>query len=397
MIREVLIDNLHHNVIYPILISGDAKRNHEIAHDRILMLLQQLEKRPRLRHVINSVFTYHDPRLQTEVAGLNFESPLGIAAGFDKDGIAPNAICTLGFSHDEKGTILPLSQIGEPQPRVFVLPEDRAIINREALPSKGMDFAYEKLSENPPDPGKIRGISAGPNNWSIKEDTAFDDYIAVTNKFLPIAHYIVLNVFCPNTPDLRKIQKREDLSILTGEIRKIVNQYQEKEQKLGNPVRKIPLGVKLSPDQDKNELLDSLDAIWGNVDFVTVANSSTDPSLKAQLVSKYKDELGSTSGRPLTKKILEMSRFIYDETSGKLPIIRSGGVMTPQDYWDALTYGGASLVQLYTAFTDKTTSTPNLAYYMNRSVVGKMKALGIQDLQSVRGMKEDTVHFWAVR
>lgn len=387
MIREALVDNFHHNLIYPILVSGDAQKNQEIAHDRILRLLEEIEKRPLLRKAITKAFEYSDPRLQVEVAGLNFQNPLGIAAGFDKDGIAPNAICALGYSFIEIGTIPPQPQMGESQPRVFALPKDGAMINRMAFPSKGMDFIYNKLSEDPTDPGKIRGVNIGPNACSVKKGIAVDDYITATEKFLSVADYIALNVSSPNTFGLRELQRGRELSILTREVKSKIIQHR----------REIPLAIKLAPDLEKQEVLNILNAIYGHADCVIVSNSTIDPSLRAQLTDKHSEEQGGISGRPLTSKALEMSHFIYEETSGKLPIIRSGGVMTPQDYWDALTCGGASLVQLYTAFTDKTTSTPNLAYYMNKFVVGRMEELGVKNLKDVRGMKEEAINSWAIR
>lgn len=406
MIRES-VDNLHHHLIYPILVSGDAQRNQEIAHDRILILLQQLEKRPLLRRTLNQVFTYHDPRLQTELAGLTFESPLGIAAGFDKNGEIPNALNSLGFSHVEIGTVTPKPQMGTAQPRVFALPEDGAMINRMGFPSEGMDFVFEKLSYDHPDNGKIWGISIGANLDSVAKSKAIDDYTNAASRLIGCTHYITLNISSPNTKGLRNLQDKRTLTELLDEVNGIIDgrrqvirfftQIGRQKAVSIEEIRRTPLFIKIAPDLTFKQVKQILDVSTGKIAGIIATNSTTDSSLRDKLKNDYKGEEGGISGTPLTRKALEMSRFIYEQTDGKLPIIRSGGVMTPQDYWDALTYGGASLVQLYTAFTDKKTSTPNLAYYMNRSVALKMKALGIKNLQSVRGMKKNEVLEWAVK
>lgn len=406
MIREALVDNLHQRVIYPILVSGDAQKNQEIAHDRIMRLLEEIERRPLLRKAITRAFEYHDPKLQVEIAGLNFENPLGIAAGFDKDGMVPNAICALGYSHIEIGTVTPLPQMGAAQPRVFRLPEDGAMINRMGFPSEGMDFVFKKLSEDRQDPGKIWGINIGANITSVKEEKAIDDYTNAASRLINCGDYLALNISSPNTEGLRRLQDKKSLDELLKEASAVIKGRQEaihflyfgKNSKVPlESVRKTPLFIKIAPDLTLKQLHEILDVSVDRIDGIIATNSSIATATKNGLQSKYKEETGGISGKPLTKLALEMNRFIYLQTNGKLPLIRSGGVMTPQDYWEALTYGGASLVQLYTAFTDRATSTPNLAYYMNKSVAERMKELGVNNLKDIRGMKEEAMNYWAVR
>lgn len=376
MIREAL-DNVHRTVIYTYLTSGTAKFDREIAHERALKLLGIIENSPSpLRAALAKYFTYQDPILETQVFGLMFKNPLGIAGGFDKNGLVPNALGALGFSHVEIGTITPTPQKGRDRPRIFDLPEDQGYINRMGFPSVGMKAARSNIAKRHVK-DSVLGINIGPNAKSVEEDRALDDYIDAAKYFKNEGDYLSINVSSPNTTRLRELQGKEAITAIVDGVKGASQEY----------FRKKAVLIKIAPDLSFAEIDDILDVVLGKVDGIIATNTTVNPKTRNSLRSTHKNELGGISGRPLTQMATQLSHYIFEHTEGRLPIVRAGGVMDSGDYFTALTFGGASLVQVYTAFVEKRTSTPNFAYYLNKDLALNLHRWGIKNVREIIGTK----------
>lgn len=381
MVREA-IDRIHRDYIYPHLISGSAQQDREVAHERALDLMERRFEHNPLLFLLSRVFTYEDPRLATVVFGKFFSNPLGIAAGFDKNGRVFNTLGALGFGFIEVGSITTRAYEGNLRPRVFPLPEDNGLINRMGFPGDGLQRCKWRLVNNLParqDRHYGLGVNIGASRPSFDENTVIEDISFAHESLSGIGDYVVDNISSPNTQGVRGLQEPEVLDRLLS----ATDRYHRRDS-LGRVVD--PRLVKLSPDLNGLQLAAILDVVCRhNVDGVVLTNTSTNKLIKDNLKGIYRGEVGGVSGAPLTDRALEVSRFVYEQTGGKLPIIRAGGVMTPKDYWEAVVYGGASLVQVYTALVNEKTSTPSLAYYFNQEFVQRMERVGATKLEEIRG------------
>lgn len=283
-----------------------------------------------------------DPEvLQTNVFGLHFCNPIGLAAGFDKHGEAVDGLLKAGFGFVEIGSVTPLPQPGNDKPRVFRLMEDKAVINRYGFNSHGHHAVQTRLEQqflvrgHPPG---ILGINLGKNKTS---DNAVGDYVKGVQCFSGLGDYLVVNVSSPNTPGLRSLQGREQLANL---IDKVLEARDTLPVNMRNP-----LLVKIAPDlsdDDKEDIAAVVSRNKGGVDGIIVTNTTiTRPET---LKSINKMEKGGLSGKPLTELSTSTVRDMYKLTNGKVPIIGVGGISTGQDAYDKIK-AGASLVQLYTA------------------------------------------------
>ncbi|KAM3965015.1 dihydroorotate dehydrogenase 2 [Aphomia sociella] len=279
--------------------------------------------------------------LNTRFLDNNLSNPIGIAAGFDKHGDAVTGLRNIGFSIIEIGSVTPEPQPGNPKPRVFRLPEDKAVINRYGFNSEGHNEVYKKIQNLDKvliDNGLL-GINLGKNKLS---ENAALDYALGIKKFYDTADYFVINISSPNTPGLRSLQKKEELQELLTVINKTRDSIQS--------VKKIPLFLKLAPDLTQEEIKDILSVITkkeSKVDGLIISNTTIDRS--SLINEKFANEAGGLSGRPLTNKSTEMIKNIYKLTKGKIPIIGVGGVFTGQDAYEKI-LAGANVVQIYTAF-----------------------------------------------
>jgi dihydroorotate dehydrogenase len=270
---------------------------------------------------------------------LTFENPVGLAAGYDKDGIAIRGLAALGFGHIEIGTVTPEPQGGNPRPRVFRLIEDEAVINRMGFPSQGMDIVSRRLLR----PFGARndillGVNLGKNKVTPLEEAA-DDYIKLMRVFAPLADYLTINISSPNTVGLRRLQGRGLLDGLLGVIQK------ERESispgRGGNP----PILVKISPDLTDEELDDAVGVILDKkMDGIIAANTTL---AREGLSSTRRGESGGLSGSPLAAGSEAVLRRVVKRVDGRIPIVSAGGIMSPGDARKRLALG-ASLVQLYT-------------------------------------------------
>jgi dihydroorotate dehydrogenase len=307
----------------------------ELAHSLTLNLLRLAGVTPGLRRIIQEA--YRAPDKPVEIFGLRFKNPIGLAAGYDKDGLGWRGLALLGFSHIEIGTVTLLPQPGNPRPRMFRLVEDEALINRLGFPGRGSDYVESKIAGTRPD-DLILGVNLGKNAETPLE-SAIDDYLGLFKRFAYLADYLVINVSSPNTLGLRRLQARRELDNLLNEL---VKARQAGE---GEIDKRIPILVKLSPDLSNSELEDALDIIIElGVDGVVATNTTVH---KEGLKSNNSSQTGGLSGKPLSTRSTQVIQKIHDYTAGELPVIGVGGVMNGSDA-QAKLEAGAKLVQIYT-------------------------------------------------
>ncbi len=272
------------------------------------------------------------PELRQRLWGLDFPNPIGIAAGFDKDARAPDALLRLGFGFVEVGTVTPRPQPGNPRPRVFRLEADAALINRMGFNSGGLDIVVRRLSTRPHH--GIIGVNLGKNRDS--EDAA-PDYVEGVRRVAGLVDYLVVNVSSPNTPGLRDLQTRGVLDALLRQL------LAAREEAGSRP----PLLVKIAPDLAPEERRDIAEvALATQIDGIIVSNTTVarPPGLR----SAAGTETGGLSGRPLFEPSTALLGDMFRLTEGRVPLIGVGGVASAEDAY-AKIRAGASLVQLYTA------------------------------------------------
>lgn len=310
----------------------------EAMHRFIMAMLGVLRFIPWGRWAVRKCCAFRQASLGVTVFGVDFPNPVGLAAGFDKNARRVNELSCFGFGHVEVGSVTPLAQGGNPRPRCFRLPDDRAIINRMGFNNEGVEAVVKRLRRR--NPSLVVGANIGKNTLT-PNDRAPDDYAACFAALYPHADYFVVNVSCPNVSSLRDLQSREQLTAIVRRLTAI---------RAAQPQRK-PILLKLSPDLTPAQIDDALAVIANqSLDGVVAANTTTRrDGLKTP--SRRLDSMGSggLSGAPLTQRALEMVRYISRKTQGKLPIIGVGGIMTPQDALNML-HAGASLVQVYSGF-----------------------------------------------
>ena len=276
--------------------------------------------------------------LAVRVLGLDFDSPLGLAAGFDKGDVSVAGLFAVGFSHLEIGTITPRPQPGNDRPRLFRLPEHRALVNRMGFNNEGAEACAARLAALPREArlGPV-GLNVGKNKVTPNED-AVSDYLACIDRLHPYADYLVVNISSPNTPGLRELQERDALDRL---LRACVARLAERA-----PGK--PLLVKLAPDLAPEALDEAVDvAIAAGVSGIIATNTTL--SRAGVEGHPRAGEQGGLSGAPLTARATEVVRRCAARAAGRVPIVGAGGVMSAEDAY-AKIRAGASLVQVYTGF-----------------------------------------------
>ena len=308
----------------------------ETAHGLALGLIRAAGALPPARALLRSLYRVADAR-PVRAFGLTFPNPVGLAAGYDKDGLGWRGLACLGFGHLEIGTVTPEAQPGNPRPRVFRLPHNGALINRMGFPGLGAAFVARRLAGARP-PGLVIGANLGKQKETPLREAAAD-YEKLMEAMSPVADYLVVNVSSPNTPGLRELQTRAFLEELLCRLAAM-----RKTQQLRLD-RRVPLLVKLAPDLSDPELDDALEAMLSaGMDGVIATNTTIG---RPGIDSPVKEEAGGLSGRPLGPRSTEMIRAIHKRTDGKLPIIGVGGVDGPDEAKEKLD-AGAALVQVYT-------------------------------------------------
>lgn len=276
-----------------------------------------------------------DPILATRVWNLDFPNPVGLAAGFDKDARVPDAMLGLGFGFVEIGSVTPRPQPGNPQPRLFRLAPDRAIINRMGFNNRGLAHAAARLAARRGRPG-IVGANIGKNRDSADP---FADYEQGVATLAPLADFLVVNVSSPNTPGLRELQKKRTVEALVERLLAA--------RAKAVPQNPPPLLVKIAPDLAPEERADIAEvALATGLDGLIVSNTTT--ARPPELRSRHAPEPGGLSGRPLFKPSTDLLAEMRRLTRGRVPLVGVGGVFSGADAY-AKILAGASLVELYTA------------------------------------------------
>jgi dihydroorotate dehydrogenase len=308
----------------------------EQAHALTLNLMRLAGSIPPVRLFLRKIFA--GQTLPVHAFGLNFQNPIGLAAGYDKDGLAWRGLASLGFGHIEIGTVTCKPQVGNPPPRLFRLVEDHALINRMGFPGRGVDFVKSQLMGYKPE-GLIIGVNIGKNKDTSLEE-ANEEYAALIRFFAASADFLVINVSSPNTIGLRNLQARHALEVLLFHVGQA-----RKEALAVNSMEKLPILVKLAPDLEINEIDQALEAVqFAGMDGVIAGNTTL---ARDHLSSPYASESGGLSGAPLFQRSLWMVRHIAKATSGRLPVVAVGGIMNSSDA-QAMLDSGATLIQIYT-------------------------------------------------
>ena len=349
--------SLYRGLLRPILFSLDA----ETAHHLALSILSMMPPLP---------VAEDPPELRSSLWGMEFSNPIGLAAGMDKDAIAIGAWQALGFGFAELGTITPRPQPGNPKPRVFRIPEHRALINRLGFPSEGMEVVTPRIEriKNVRRAGtRIRiALNFGPNKDTPVEKVAAD-YASLMARMASLADFIVINVSSPNTPGLRNWQSPDKMREIFAAM--------EQAPKLS---RHVPMLLKVAPDID-DSMLDAISdtAMALRLDGMVVCNTT----LKRNELGITSSEAGGLSGHPLRDLARERIAAVHRRTQGKLPIIGVGGIMNADDTLGHIK-AGASLVELYTGLIYE---GPGLIASMKKELANLLRREGFRSISDAVG------------
>lgn len=341
---------MYKSIIRPLLFKFYA----EDVHRFVRFCLSLFFSIPGSRWCAKKLFAVNDKRLEREVFGLKFSNPVGIAAGFDKDATMFNELSYLGFGHIEIGTVTPKAQSGNPKPRLFRLPKDKALINRMGFNNNGVLAAADNLKKR-----KTKAIIGGNlgKNTLTPNENAVDDYVAVFEGLYDVVDYFVVNVSCPNISDLHELQDQEYLEAILSAVM---------EKNKAKPKQK-PILLKVSPDLNDGQL-DEVIAVIEKTKIHGVIAANTSVSREGLKTDKEKIKAianGGLSGRPLNKRSTEVVKYLHDKSNGAFPIVAVGGILTAEDAIEKLE-AGASLVQVYTGFIYE---GPFLAKRINKAIL----------------------------
>lgn len=291
---------------------------------------------PFLSHLFRSYYSVDDKRLERKVFGLTFKNPVGLAAGFDKDGQHYQAMAALGFGFIELGTVTPVGQIGNPQPRLFRLPSDEALINRMGFNNEGVEALVERLKEGQPHQ-LIIGGNIGKNK-NTPNDQAHLDYEKCFLALFPYVDYFVVNVSSPNTPNLRALQEKEPLTRLLSLLQSI-------NQKQATPK---PILLKIAPDLTDGQLDDIIVIVQDTkIDGIIATNTTIDRTGLKTPDDRITDiGMGGLSGQPVKNRATDVIRYLHQKSNGQLTIIGVGGIGSATDAIEKIE-AGATLVQVY--------------------------------------------------
>ena len=310
--------------------------NAENAHHLTLRLFKIALSIPIVNQLFRNAYQFKHPKLKRNCFGLEFPNPVGLAAGFDKDGQHFHAMAHLGFGFIELGTVTPKPQIGNPQPRLFRLPPDNALINRMGFNNEGVDALVERLKKGKPQ-HVIIGGNIGKNKTTPNEE-AINDYAICFEKLFPYVDYFVVNVSSPNTPNLRALQDKEPLT-------KLLQHLQELNQAKASAK---PILLKIAPDLSNEQLDDIIEIAQHTKLAGIIASNTTISRAGLQTPPQKVQEIGAggLSGQPVKQRSTEVIRYLNTKSKGQLNIIGVGGIASPEDAIEKL-QAGAKLVQIY--------------------------------------------------
>ncbi|XOV67996.1 MAG: quinone-dependent dihydroorotate dehydrogenase [Fluviicola sp.] len=328
----------------------------EKIHYKTVGMIRFILRIPGMKSIWNSMYRVKDNRLKREVFGLQFENPVGLAAGFDKNASMYNDLAYCGFGFIEVGTVTPKGQPGNEKPRLFRLKEDEAIINRMGFNNDGVDNAVVNLKKRKTK--LIIGGNIGKNKVTPNE-SATDDYISAFNALFDYVDYFVVNVSSPNTPNLRALQEKEPLTQLLQTLQGLNSEKESRK----------PILLKIAPDLT-NEQLDDIISIVKDTKLDGVIATNTTISRDGLKTPQERIEeigAGGLSGKPVKSRSTEVIRYLAETSNKAFPIIGVGGIHSAADALEKMD-AGADLVQLYTGFIYE---GPKLVKDINKAILSK--------------------------
>ncbi|GAA2110283.1 quinone-dependent dihydroorotate dehydrogenase [Actinomadura alba] len=341
----------------------------ETVHRLTMTGLRLIGAVPGLAALVRRRLGPRDPALTVTALGLTFPGPLGLAAGFDKDAEACEALAGFGFGFVEVGTVTARAQPGNPRPRLFRLPADRAIVNRMGFNNHGAEAAERRLRRRKS--RVIVGVNIGKTKV-VPEEEAVGDYVESTERLAPVADYLVVNVSSPNTPGLRNLQAVERLRPLLTAVREAADRTCD---------RRVPLLVKIAPDLSDADIDAIADlALDIGLDGIIATNTTIG---RSGLVSEDRlvQETGGLSGAPLRERSLEVLRRLRRRVGGRLVLISVGGIETADDAWERI-LAGATLVQGYTALIYR---GPLWPYEVHKGLAARLRESGHATITDAAG------------
>jgi dihydroorotate dehydrogenase len=360
---------IYKHLFRPLLFLGDPEKTHEQA-------IALLAKIGALNGALDRLYCLEDKRLQVRLGPLLFSNPVGLAGGFDKNGVAVRALAGLGFGFMEIGAVTALAQAGNPKPRLYRLPEDQALINRLGFNNDGaiaVAARLRRLRENDEALRVPLGINIGRSKVIENRDAAAD-FLFAFERVYPYGDFFTLNISSPNTPQLRDLQEKD---LLKGLLRAIQQRNRELAGRVGQRVK--PILVKIAPDMEFSQAEDIVKvALAEEIDGIIATNATA--FLREKLVSGSK-EPGGLSGRPLRALATSFVRYLYRTVGGKLPIIGVGGIFNAEDAYEKIK-AGASAVQIYTGFVYE---GPGAVKRINRGLLRLIERDGYRSVSEAVG------------
>ncbi len=343
------------NILRPLIFKFSPEVAHSLAI-KALKLNNIPYPKPKDNHILETTFCEK-----------KLSSPIGVAAGFDKNAEVYNPLFNLGFGFVEVGTITPKPQFGNPKPRVFRLEEDEALINRLGFNNSGSEQISKRIKEN--NKKGFLGINIGPNKDSTNR---VDDYLICFRKFYNLADYITINISSPNTENLRNFHNQDELNSLIDKLKN------EKKELNSN----IPLAIKVSPDLNDDQINEVSKIIMDQEIGIIIVSNTTDKN-RENLKNINKLEKGGLSGKPIEKISNEAISKFYKILKNKTKIIGVGGVSNGQDAFEKIT-SGATLVQLYTGMVYR---GPRIASKISKELIDLLKNKGFKNVSEAIGTK----------
>lgn len=329
----------------------------EKAHHITVSLWKFILAIPVLSNIVRKNLRVESKSLEKELFGLKFSNPVGLAAGFDKDGKYYHPMAQLGFGFVEIGTVTPLGQDGNPQPRLFRLPKDKGLINRMGFNNEGVDALVERLKKQENQKRNyIIGGNIGKNKITPNEK-AVDDYVICFEKLFEYVDYFVVNVSSPNTPNLRDLQDKEPLTHLLNTLQKLNNQKKSRK----------PILLKIAPDLTNSQLDDIIEIVESTkIDGIIATNTTISrDGLKTSSELINAIGAGGLSGTPVKERSTEVIKYLHTKSGGSFPIVGVGGIDSPEAAKAKLD-AGASLVQIYSGMVYY---GPTIVRDINRSIL----------------------------
>ncbi|MBK9292431.1 MAG: quinone-dependent dihydroorotate dehydrogenase [Bacteroidetes bacterium] len=341
---------MYTRIIRPLLFAIEPERVHHL----VVGLMKFFFGFNPIRKTVRNCYRVDHPVLRRRVFGLDFDNPVGIAAGFDKNAEVFGALSAFGFSHVEIGTVVPLPQPGNPKPRLFRLRRDKGLINRMGFNHKGLEYVKKQLANRPP--GLIVGGNIGKNTLTPNEQAA-QDYLTCFEGLFDLVDYFVVNVSCPNITNMKALQDQEALLGILNTIQQNNN---------ARPKRK-PVLLKVSPDLNEQQLDEVISIVkQTGIDGVVATNTTiTRHTITHDKETAMRAGNGGLSGLPLQKRSTEVIRYLAEKSGKAFPIIGVGGIMNAADALEKLE-AGADLVQVYTGFIY---SGPSIARKINKALL----------------------------